>query len=63
MELQRQEKLVRRTEPVICGKRQRVYLEAGRVNLICTMPPHEGSAHYDNVFMEEWRDIAPDADE
>lgn len=59
MELHGTEQLARRTEPVICGKRQRVFLEVGRVNLMCTLDPHEDRTHYDGVFMEEWIEVAP----
>lgn len=45
-----------------CRRTVKAYLECGRVNLYCTLPPEHDDEHYDDVFMQTWRDIAPQAD-
>lgn len=46
------------TGRVVCGKTARVYLEAGRMRLICTLEPHgKNIDHYDSAFFIAWRDI------
>ena len=41
---------------ITCGHTARTVTEAGIILLTCTLPPHQGKAHYDSAFCLEWKE-------